>query len=261
MLPFPSIDPVIFSLGPLQVRWYGMMYLLGFLASYLLVRFQTRRQSPPLLTQDQLSDLYMALILGLVVGARLGYVLFYNLTGYLRNPLEILAVWHGGMSFHGGFLGVLLAAYLFTRKQGLSLRTLGDLIIVTAPIGLGLGRLANFINGELYGRVTGVPWGMIFPNGGPWPRHPSQLYEAVLEGGVLLILLWWGRNKIKYPGAMVVRFLVLYGLFRTLAEFFREPDPQIGFILGFLTLGQILSLSMVLGGAVLAYSNRRKTSS
>jgi phosphatidylglycerol---prolipoprotein diacylglyceryl transferase len=254
MLPFPNIDPVLLSFGPLQVRWYGLMYLFGFLFSYLLVKVQLSRQTSPFLSTDQLLDLYFYLILGLILGARLGYVFFYNVKEYLQHPLEILAVWHGGMSFHGGLLGVLAGSWYFCKKNKIPLLRLGDLIIVTAPIGLGLGRLANFINGELYGRITTVPWGMVFPQGGPWPRHPSQLYEAFLEGVVLFILLWFKKDSQAPAGALVARFLIFYGAFRILIEFFREPDTQLGYLFGFLTMGQILSLLMILAALILPFT-------
>jgi phosphatidylglycerol---prolipoprotein diacylglyceryl transferase len=260
MLPFPNIDPVLISFGPLQIRWYGLMYLFGFLFSYLLVKFQLARQKPPLLSTDQLLDLYFYLILGLILGARLGYVFFYNLKEYLQHPLEILAVWHGGMSFHGGFLGVLACSWYFCKKNKIPILRLGDLLIVTAPIGLGLGRLANFINAELYGRITTVPWGMVFPQGGPWPRHPSQLYEAFLEGVVLFILLWFKRDSKAKAGALVARFLFLYGVFRILIEFFREPDTQVGYLLGYVTMGQVLSLLMILAALLLNFSQRPRRS-
>jgi phosphatidylglycerol:prolipoprotein diacylglycerol transferase len=259
MLPYPDIDPVLISLGPFQVRWYGLMYLFGFFFSFLLVRFQLSRQKDPLLNKEKVLDLYFYLVLGLVIGARLGYILFYNFKEYLHNPLELIAVWHGGMSFHGGLLGVTLAAWWFCRKNRISLLALGDLIIVTAPIGLGLGRLANFINGELYGRITQVPWAMIFPYGGPWPRHPSQLYEALLEGVLLFILLWFWREKKAFAGALVARFLILYGLFRILVEFFREPDAQLGFLWGLLTMGQLLSALMIAAGVVLILVQRNRS--
>jgi phosphatidylglycerol:prolipoprotein diacylglycerol transferase len=252
------MDPVLVSFGPFQIRWYGLMYLLGFFLSFLLVRYQLARQKTPLLNKEKLLDLYFYLVLGLVIGARLGYILFYNFKEYLHNPLELIAVWHGGMSFHGGLLGVAAAGWWFCRKNKVSLLALGDLLIVTAPIGLGLGRLANFINGELYGRVTSVPWGMVFPYGGPWPRHPSQLYEALLEGVLLFILLWTWRNKKAFTGALVARFLILYGLFRILVEFFREPDAQVGFLWGILTMGQLLSLLMILAAFLLIFSRREK---
>lgn len=256
MLPYPNIDPVLISVGPLQIRWYGLMYIMGFLFSYLLVQFQLARQKFPLLSKEQLLDLYFYLILGLILGARLGYCLFYNLTVYLQHPLEILAVWHGGMSFHGGLLGVLATSWVYCRKNKISLLDLGDLIIVTAPIGLGLGRLANFINGELYGRITTVPWGMVFPQGGPLPRHPSQLYEALLEGVVLFVLLWIKKDHKAFSGALIARFLILYGAFRILVEFFREPDVQVGYFWGLLTMGQILSILMILFGTFLVFGRR-----
>ncbi len=258
MLPFPNIDPVLISIGPLQIRWYGLMYIMGFLASYLLVQFQLSRQKSPLLSKEQVLDLYFYLILGLILGARLGYCLFYNLRVYIQHPLEILAVWHGGMSFHGGLVGVLAASWVYCRKNKISLLDLGDLIIVTAPIGLGLGRMANFINGELFGRVTTVPWGMVFPQGGPLPRHPSQLYEAALEGIVLFILLWTKKDHKPFSGALIARFLILYGAFRILVEFFRQPDVQVGYLFGLFTMGQILSTLMIVVGGLLVFSRRSK---
>ncbi len=258
MIPFPNIDPVLISFGPLQIRWYGLMYILGFLSSFLIVRFQLARQKSPLLTKDQLLDLYFYLVLGLILGARVGYIFFYNFREYLQHPLEIVAVWHGGMSFHGGLLGVLVASWWYCRKNRISLMALGDLLIITAPIGLGLGRLANFINGELYGRITSVPWGMIFPQGGPLPRHPSQLYEALLEGGVLFLLLWIKKGPRAFPGALVARFFLFYGAFRILVEFFREPDVQVGYLFGLLTMGQILSILMILAGGILVFGLRAK---
>lgn len=258
MLPYPRIDPVLVSFGPFQIRWYGLMYLFGFFFSFLLVRRQLAHQKNPLLSKERVLDLYFYLVLGLVIGARLGYVLFYNLREYLQNPLELFAVWHGGMSFHGGLLGVTAASWWFCRKNRIPLLALGDLIIVTAPIGLGLGRVANFINGELYGRITSVPWGMVFPAGGPWPRHPSQLYEALLEGVLLFILLWFGKERKAYTGALVVRFLILYALFRIFVEFFRQPDPQIGYLWGILTMGQLLSLLMFAVGLAIFWFQRKE---
>jgi phosphatidylglycerol---prolipoprotein diacylglyceryl transferase len=256
MLPFPNIDPVLISFGPLQVRWYGLMYLFGFLFSYLLVKVQLARQKIPLLSSEQLLDLYFYLILGLILGARLGYVLFYNFKEYLQHPQEILAVWHGGMSFHGGLLGVMAGSWYFCKKNKIPLLRLGDLIVVAAPIGLGLGRLANFINGELYGRITTVPWGMVFPQGGPWPRHPSQLYEAFLEGGILFVLLWFKKDSKAKTGSLVARFLIFYGVFRIFIEFFREPDIQVGYFFGYVTEGQILSLLMIVAALILFFTRR-----
>jgi len=238
-----------------------MMYILGFLASYLLVRLQLRRQKPPVMDKDRVDDLYFYLMVGLILGARLGYVFFYNFKTYLSHPFEIAAFWQGGMSFHGGLIGAFLSAWFFSRRYRVKLWTLGDLIIVTAPIGLGLGRLGNFINGELYGRITTLPWGMVFPLGGPLPRHPSQLFEAFLEGVVLFCWLWWRKGGNKTSGGMVARFLMGYGIFRIIVEFFREPDPQIGFLFNFFTLGQFLSCAMVLLGLFLFYARRSRVSS
>jgi phosphatidylglycerol:prolipoprotein diacylglycerol transferase len=199
----------------------------------------------------EVENLFFYLILGLIIGARLGYVLFYDLKMYFTDPLEIFAIWHGGMSFHGGLIGVLIVGILFSWKNKKSFWKIADLFIVTAPIGLGLGRIGNFINGELYGRVTRVPWGMIFKNGGSLPRHPSQLYESGLEGGVLFLILWFLKDKKLPDGGLLAAFLSLYGLFRSFVELFREPDPQLGFILGPFTMGQTLSSFMIVGGIVL----------
>lgn len=233
------------------------MYLIGFTASYLLVRYQVRKKG---LRVDKrvIDDIYFYLIIGLIAGARLGYILFYNLGEYLKNPLEIFAVWHGGMSFHGGLIGVLIAGLYITRKRGVQFLLFSDLVIVTAPVGLGLGRLGNFINGELYGRVTDVPWGMVFPGAGQLPRHPSQLYEAALEGLVLFIILWLLKESITVRGGVTALFLILYGVMRFTVEFFREPDSQIGFIFSFLTMGQLLSLAMIIAGVLLYAVLRRK---
>ncbi len=255
MITYPEIDPEIARIGPLSIRWYGMMYLAGFLLSYLLVRFQVRKKNLPI-SRTMIESLYAYIILGLLIGARLGYVIFYNLPFYLKKPLEIFAVWHGGMSFHGGLLGCIVSGFIFTKRYRLDFWQLSDLVVVTAPIGLGLGRLGNFINGELYGRVSDVPWAMVFPEGGPLPRHPSQLYELLLEGIVLFGILWYLKDRITTRGYLSATFLLLYGLFRFSLEFFREPDPQIGFILGFITMGQILSTIMVFIGLFIFYFRR-----
>ncbi len=245
-----NIDPIIFEVGPIRVGWYGLMYVLGFLASYLLVRYQIRKKDVDL-SKTEVENLYFYLIVGLMIGARLGYVLFYDLKVYLADPFEIVAIWHGGMSFHGGLIGVLLVGIFFSWKHRKSFWKIADLVIVTAPIGLGLGRIGNFINGELYGRVTEVPWGMIFPKGGPLPRHPSQLYESALEGGVLFLILWFMKDKKLPTGGLLAIFLFAYGVFRFLVEFVREPDAHLGFILGPFTMGQILTSFMIVGGVVL----------
>jgi phosphatidylglycerol:prolipoprotein diacylglycerol transferase len=251
------IDPVLIKLGPFRVGWYGLMYVFGFIASYLLVRYQIKKKDFGI-SKLELDNLYFYLILGLMIGGRLGYVLFYDLPMYLDDPLEIFAIWHGGMSFHGGLLGVLVVGVFFSWKHKKSFWRIADLLIVTVPIGLGLGRIGNFINGELYGRVTNVPWGMIFPNGGPLPRHPSQLYESALEGGVLFLILWFLKDKKLPRGGLLAVFLFAYGIFRFFVEFFRQPDQQLGFILGPFTMGQVLSSLMIIAGIVLFFYVRRK---
>ena len=230
------------------------MYLLGFASSLLIVKYQIRKKGLEL-GADFVETLYSYLIVGLLLGARLGYVIFYNAAYYLDNPLEILSIWQGGMSFHGGFIGALLGGLLFCKRYQVDYWLIADLVVVTVPIGLGLGRLGNFINGELYGRVTNVPWAMIFP-GESLPRHPSQLYEFLLEGGVLFIILWSMKGKLK-SGQLIALFLVFYGIFRIVAEFFREPDPQIGYIMGVITMGQILSCLMVAAGTILYLARSR----
>jgi len=247
-----DINPILIDLGPIRVGWYGLMYVFGFLASYLLARHQMKRKDF-WISKVEVENLYFYLIIGLMVGARFGYVFFYDLKMYLADPLEAFAIWHGGMSFHGGLIGVLIVGILFGWKNKKSFWKIADLIIVTAPIGLGLGRIGNFINGELYGRVTQVPWGMIFPKGGPFPRHPSQLYESGLEGGVLFLILWLLKDRKLPTGGLLAIFLSLYGVFRFFVECFREPDPQLGFILGPLTMGQLLSSFMIMGGMILFF--------
>jgi phosphatidylglycerol:prolipoprotein diacylglycerol transferase len=255
-----NIDPILVDLGPIKVSWYGLMYVFGFFASYLLVRYQMKRKDFDI-SKLEVENFYFYLILGLMVGARLGYVLFYDLKMYLSDPLEIFAIWHGGMSFHGGLIGVLIVGILFSWKNKKSFWRIADLIIVTVPIGLGFGRIGNFINGELYGRVTQVPWGMIFPKGGPLARHPSQLYESALEGGVLFLILWLLKEKELPAGGLLAIFLSLYGVFRFFVEFFREPDPQLGFILGPFIMGQILTSFMIIVGVILFVYLHKKSQS
>lgn len=261
MLSYPQINPVLIHIGPLQVRWYGLMYVFGFLAAYLLVRYQAKKFNWQEM-ERHLDNLNMTIMLGVILGGRLGYVLFYNPGYYLHHPLGILATWQGGMSFHGGCIGVVLAGLIYCRRNALDFWKTADLYVVTVPIGLGLGRIANFINGELYGRVTAQPWGMIFPGAGPLPRHPSQLYEVFLEGIVLFFLLWLNKEKpwqmkTNWPhGTMLVLFLFFYGTFRFIVEFVREPDPQLGILFLGMTMGQLLSLTMIASALVL-YTIRR----
>jgi len=247
---FPNIDPVAVHLGPLAIRWYALAYVVGLLIGW---RYCLRLcvLSPHKITREQIDDFLFWAIIGVILGGRTGYVLFYNLPFYSEHPLEIFAVWRGGMSFHGGFLGVLVAVAAFTRNRKIPFVALSDIIAAAAPIGLFFGRIANFINGELYGRVTDVPWGVIFPAGGPEPRHPSQLYEAGLEGLLLFVLLWLmaylGRG-LERPGLLTGTFLTGYGLARIAAEYFRQPDVQIGFLAGGVTMGQVLSVPLVIAG-------------
>ncbi len=252
------IDPVIFRLGPLEFRWYGLMYLVGFGIAYLIIRNELARKNGPLPTEAA-GDFLFYLVLGLLLGARVGYVIFYNLPVYIHRPWEIFAVWHGGMSFHGGLIGMIFSGLIFSIRRKASFLELADIGALAAPLGLMLGRIGNFINGELFGRMTYLPWGMIFPGGGNVPRHPSQLYEALLEGPILFTILWVLRTKVKRPGDILSIFLVLYGIFRFTAEFFREPDPQLGFIVSGLTMGQILCLAMSFSGIVLFTCLRLKT--
>ncbi len=250
-LTFPQIDPFIFRLGPVGLSWYAFMYLLGFTCSYFLLRYRQRRGLFRAPTVADVSLLVTYCFYGLILGARLGYVLFYNLPFYLEHPWEIPAVWHGGMSFHGGLLGTLLAMYLYAKRLKLPYYHVSDNVGLCAPIGLGFGRLGNFINGELYGRVTDVPWGMVFPRGGPLPRHPSQLYEAFLEGPVLWLVLYTTSRLQRREGYVSCMLLVGYGALRFVVEFFREPDPQLGKVLGPFSMGQLLCLAMILAGFLL----------
>ncbi len=265
MIPFPTIDPVIFAIGPLQVRWYGLMYVLGFTATYFLVQKQIRDFSYKAL-EPWYENLNLVLIISVVIGGRLGYVFFYNFSYYMQHPLEIPATWTGGMSFHGACLGVLIGGWLYVRNKKLDFWKCADIYVVTIPIGLGLGRFGNFINGELFGRTSSVPWAMVFPGGGSTPRHPSQLYEMFLEGVLLFTVLWlcrkkpWQGQKYWPHGSMLSLFLIGYGCVRIFVELFREPDQHIGFIFGALTRGQLLSGLMVLGGILLWKFRYAKTS-
>ena len=256
-LPFPAIDPVIFSIGPVAVHWYGLGYVVGILFGWWVARRLTatdrlwaggKSPIPPLAFDDFLA--WAAL--GIVLGGRLGFILFYDLQKYLADPTDMLAIWRGGMSFHGGFLGVLVALVLFSRRHGLPLRSMFDVLAVAAPVGIGVVRCANFINSELWGRVTDVPWAFVFPNGGPLPRHPSQLYEAALEGflmfAILCALVYKGRMLTR-PGFVAGAFVALYGCARIFVEFFRVPDEQLGYLAGgWLTMGMVLSIPLALVG-------------
>jgi phosphatidylglycerol---prolipoprotein diacylglyceryl transferase len=259
-LAYPAIDPVAFRLGAIQVRWYGLAYLAGFVVAFFIARWLSRRWELGL-TDDDLLSCLLAAVIGVIVGGRLGYVLFYGGGVYLSHPAEILALWDGGMSFHGGLLGILVAGLVVSRTMRIPWLTLCDLGSVAAPAGLFFGRLANFVNGELWGRATTVPWAMVFPGAGPLPRHPSQLYEAALEGVVLFaVVVWIAMRRPAPPRGFVLGWLlVLYGIFRIAVEFFREPDVQIGFLPGGLTMGQVLSVPLIVGGvALLVWAQHRR---
>jgi phosphatidylglycerol---prolipoprotein diacylglyceryl transferase len=259
MLVHPNFDPIAFHLGPLPVRWYGIMYLVGFALAFWLGRLRIKRAQSGAVTLALLDDLLFFGVLGVVLGGRLGYVLFYK-PGYylLQNPLEIPAVWHGGMSFHGGFLGVLLAVWWVARKHRLRWLEVTDFLAPLAPLAFAAGRLGNFINGELPGRVTTVPWGMVFPGAGPLPRHPSQLYQFALEGVLLFVILWIYSAKPRPVGAVSAVFLIGYGSLRFAVEFFREPDDFLGLLALNLSMGQWLSAPMIVAGiALLVWAWRR----
>ncbi|MGR6035770.1 MAG: prolipoprotein diacylglyceryl transferase [Candidatus Nitrosoglobus sp.] len=253
MINYPNIDPVALSLGPIKVHWYGLMYLIGFAGGWWLGRLRAKR---PLSDwrPEQADDLVFYCALGVILGGRLGYVLFYGFDHLVADPTSIFKIWQGGMSFHGGLLGVLVAMGIYARKAGKSFFQVTDFIAPVVPIGLGAGRIGNFINGELWGKTTDLPWGMIFPDprAGDLPRHPSQLYEAALEGVALFLILWLFSSRSRPTMAVSGLFLICYGLFRFAVEFVRVPDPQLGYLaLGWVTMGQILSLPMIMIGIIL----------
>ncbi len=259
MLTYPAIDPVALQLGPLKIHWYGITYLIGFAAAWWLGRLRARRPGSGW-TEQQVGDLIFYGALGVVLGGRIGYALFYEPAVYGEDPLRIFKIWQGGMSFHGGLIGVLIGMGLFARRHGKSFFEVTDFLAPLAPVGLGVVRIGNFINGELWGKVSDVPWAMVFPGAGPLPRHPSQLYESFLEGAVLFVIVWLFSSRPRPLRAVSGMFLLFYGVFRFLVEFVRMPDPQLGYLaFGWVTMGQILSLPMIVAGAVLlwlAYRNR-----
>jgi phosphatidylglycerol---prolipoprotein diacylglyceryl transferase len=265
IIPFPRIDPVLIHIGPLAVRWYALAYIVGIIAGWFYARaiiaVQRLWGGPAPLTVIDFDDFIIWVTLGIILGGRTGYVLFYNFPHFASHPFEIFELWNGGMSFHGGVAGCIVAVCLFARYRGIPILSLGDVTTAVAPIGLFLGRLANFINGELWGRPADVAWAMIFPNGGPVPRHPSQLYEAALEGLVLFVVLGalvrWGA--LKRPGLVTGASALGYGLARIFCEFFREPDAQLGFLWGGLTMGMLLCIPLILAGiGVIAYALTRE---
>ncbi len=258
VIPYPAIDPVLFELGPIVVRWYALAYIAGLLLGMFQMRALAKRP-PERIGERDVDDFLIWATLGVVLGGRLGYVLFYRPEYYFAEPLAILQVWQGGMSFHGGLLGVVAATVLFARRRGIPILVYGDLLACVAPIGLFFGRLANFINGELFGRASDVPWAMVFPRGGPLARHPSQLYEAALEGLVLFIvlaLLHRSEPIRRRTGFLTGVFLAGYGLARAFSELFREPDSYLGFLAGGLTMGQLLSFPLIAVGLYLIHRAR-----
>lgn len=252
-LQFPVIDPVIFSIGPVALRWYGTMYLIGFIAAMFIAN-KAADKSNGLWAREQVSDLLFYGFLGVILGGRFGYVLFYQFDYFIADPLYLLKIWQGGMSFHGGLLGVVLAIFLFARKTNKKFLEVGDFVAPLVPIGLGMGRLGNFINAELWGRQTDVPWAMVFPTDPlQVPRHPSQLYEFFLEGVVLFAILFIIMRKPRTLGLASGAFLIGYGVFRSFVEFFREPDAHLGLYFSFISKGQILSIPMILAGIAIIY--------
>lgn len=252
MVTYPNIDPVAFHIGPLSVHWYGLMYLLGFLGAWGFIAYRVKKQPARGFTVEQVTDILFYAALGVIVGGRLGYMLFYDWPNFIAAPQTFFKVWQGGMSFHGGLLGVIIALWIYSCKINKNLIDIADLIAPAVPIGLATGRIGNFINGELWGKISDVPWAMIFPTGGPYPRHPSQLYEFFLEGVLLFLILWWFSRKPRPRGAVSALFLIGYGCFRFIIEFFRVPDVQIGYLaFGWVTEGQLLSLPMILIGIII----------
>ena len=254
MLPYPQIDPVALAIGPLKIHWYGLMYLIGIGAAWLILSRRLNRFDPTW-TKEKLSDLVFWVAMGVIVGGRLGYVLFYDLSAYIANPLLILEVWKGGMAFHGGLIGVMLAVWWFGKRNGKSFFQIMDFIAPVVPSGLGAGRIGNFINAELWGKASDVPWAMIFPTDPQQlARHPSQLYQFALEGVALFLILWLYSRKPRPTMAVSGMFALFYGIFRFIVEFVRVPDAQLGYLaFGWVTMGQILCIPMILGGLLLIW--------
>jgi phosphatidylglycerol:prolipoprotein diacylglycerol transferase len=259
MLKFPAINPTIFKIGMFEIRWYGLFYIVGFVLAYIFVK-KNFAYKKLILKKEEYESLLFNMMLGVIIGARFGYVLFYNLSYYLHHPLEIFVVWHGGMSFHGGAIGVIIFGYLFCRKYKYKFFELADPVVPLVSIGLFFGRIGNFINAELYGKITNQPWGMVFPNSDGNPRHPSQLYEAFLEGLLLFVISYIVFRKVKKTGITFWSWVGFYGLFRFLVEFVREPDAHLGYIFWFMTMGQILSAIMVLASLIAIFLIARKKS-
>lgn len=258
-MTFPQIDPVIFSLGPLQIRWYGLMYVVGFLFASYLFKVLIRRSFFKI-TEEKVDTLVTTMIISMFIGARLTYVFVYNWDYYSQHLMELFSVWQGGLSFHGALVGLIVGGVIFSRQNKIQWLQVMDSVALAGSLGLFFGRIGNFINGELYGRITTHWLGVVFPTGGPLPRHPSQLYEAFLEGILLTIILWIVLKRVKNYGIISSLFLVGYGTFRFIVEFFREPDQQLGFYFGSMTMGQILCSLMIISGIGLwVYVNKNKT--
>lgn len=260
MLKFPNIDPVIISVGPLGVTWYSLSYVVGIMLGWYYVLDIAKKKQANILKKN-IDDFVSWVIIGIIVGGRLGYVLFYDPAKYFSNPIEILKTYEGGMSFHGGISGFIISSFIFCRYYKIYYWTLADICAAAAPIGLFFGRIANFINAELYGRVTDVAWGVIFPYSDMQPRHPSQLYESFLEGLVLFFILKYlvfKQNALKKPGFLSGIFLIFYALFRIIIEFFREPDEKIGYIFHYFTMGQLLCIPMIIIGLILIYNSSKQ---
>jgi phosphatidylglycerol---prolipoprotein diacylglyceryl transferase len=265
-IAFPVFDPVAFAIGPFVVRWYALAYIGGIVFGWIYARSLLKNETlwggPAPISLPQLDDFVLWVTIGIIVGGRTGYVLFYNPAFFVQHPADIFELWKGGMSFHGGFLGCVVAVIVFSLRNGLPILSLGDIVTAVGPIGLFLGRLANFINSELWGRAAdpSLPWAMIFPNGGPIPRHPSQLYEAALEGVVLFTILaaMIRMGALKRRGLILGSFIAIYGIARIIGEFFREPDPQLGFLWGGLTMGMLLSVPMIIAGLIIIVAACRR---
>jgi len=259
MLNYPQIDPIAFAVGPLKIRWYGISYIVGILLAWWLLKWRASKKSIFAWNNEQVADLIFYATIGIIIGGRLGSVLFYNFPYYLEHPADIIKIWQGGMSFHGGLIGVLIALWFYSRSISKSFFETSDFLAPVIPVGLFFGRIANFINGELWGRPTDVAWGMVFPHVDQLARHPSQLYQALLEGILLFVILWCYSNKQRPRMAVSGLFLLGYGTFRFLVEFFREPDRHVGYIaFDWLTMGQVLSSPMIIIGMIIIFMAYKK---
>jgi len=259
MLQYPKFDPIAIRLGPIKIYWYGLMYVLGFLLAWLLGVLRANKPNSGW-DKEQVSDVIFFAALGVIIGGRLGYVIFYGMEQFLREPLYVFKIWQGGMAFHGGLIGVMLALWLYGRHIGKSFLQISDFVVPLAPLGLAAGRMGNFINGEIWGRVSNVPWAMVFPNAGDMPRHPSQLYEFFFEGILLFTIIWLYSAKPRATGRVSAMFLLCYGCFRFILEFYRQPDWEMGIIaFNWMTMGHLLSVPMIVLGLFLFWWSRHAT--